>query len=109
MKRDLYPELAWFLGTRYHEDWTLEADTALQIAVLFAADEDPVLVSKVVRELDEVLRSERTDAGLAVLVAELGSRYDPGAEGRSVRAWLEDVRKILAPKSNTTHSSDAGN
>jgi hypothetical protein len=93
-----YGSLANFLSTRFHEDWKLEAGTPSEVAEKFATEASSASVAAVLNDLDKILASAPDERELDILMASLGCRYDPIADGKSSRSWLEETRAILAGK-----------
>ena len=50
---------------------------------------------QMVGEIEVILAGSHSDSELRTLIAHLGSRYDPGAEGGEVRPWL---RSCVLPR-----------
>lgn len=83
-----------FFAGRFHQDWDLDAPT-WQAAVMGFAVEQPGSVDAVLVGIANLLETA-SDAELpAILTVELGSCWEPIAEGLSAREWLLGIVAIL--------------
>ena len=96
MAETKFPMLAQFLGAYFHQDWLLEDANSGTIIQQYICDESPVVVNKVIQELDQLLSFSLSDAELRDVVFNvLGCYYEPEA-GKSMKEWLQWVRSTLA-------------
>jgi hypothetical protein len=92
----LSPELHQFFGGSFHQDWTLDHETADDVVQAFVAEATPHERLMVARALKDLL--DLPDESLGEAIFALGAYYDPTADGLTVRQWLESlVRNILVP------------
>lgn len=101
---DDYADLENFLSAYFHQDWQAEHDTPEAVAAYFAASESGEQVDAVRMQLAELLARNDDEAALAAAVRGFGGEYDYSADGKTCRAWLQDVMSILG---NPTASPDA--
>jgi hypothetical protein len=88
--------LGQFLGAYFHQDWTLESADAEGVLRRFAAEESPAAVRQVCDEIGLLLSRGLGDEGLSrVIHGELGSYYDPAADGLTAGEWLRHVEAFL--------------
>lgn len=92
-----HSHLAQFLGTRFHEDWTLDYGSSEDAVQDFVMKETPAQVAGVIAEIDQVLQ-RGTQISLQDL-RNLGAAIDPTAEGRTPTDWLEWVQAELQRRS----------
>jgi hypothetical protein len=91
------PQLAQFFGGWFHQDWTDEgSDLPGDVVRRYAREETPRTVRSTMEEIDRLLASRLPPAQMRrLMVDELGCAYDPTLEGKTFRAWLREVRKLL--------------
>ncbi|XWN32958.1 MAG: contact-dependent growth inhibition system immunity protein [Devosia sp.] len=92
-----YYELRYnFIGGYFHQDWTLNADTYVEVVEDFIADHDLEFIDVVVGQLREYIAEIELNSPSDEEIQEfLKCEYYFQADGLTGRRWLEDVLKIL--------------
>ncbi|MCL6539151.1 MAG: hypothetical protein K6T87_00940 [Roseiflexus sp.] len=88
-----YRDLSNFIAVRFHQDWDLDAADADEVVAQFFADRpDPLYLRALAAQIRRFINEYGDDAGIeAALEETLWCSYEPSADGRSARAWLEDL------------------
>jgi len=91
------PRLGQFFGAWFHQDWIEEGYASpVEVVRAFARDETPKVVRETIKEIEALLASRLAPAQMRRLIADdLGCAYDPTMEGKTFRAWLREVSRIL--------------
>jgi len=96
MRPTPWPELERFLGGWFHEDWMLDYGEADDAVRAYAEEVRAPRVAQVVGELNDLLSRGLSEADLRNLVWwQLLGRYDPTADGLTMKEWLERVTRLL--------------
>ena len=62
----------------------------------YAREETPLAVRETMKEIESLLASRPSPTEMRrLLLDDLGCAYDPTLDGKSFRAWLREVNKIL--------------
>ena len=88
-----YRDLSNFIAVRFHQDWDLDAADADEVVAQFFADRpDPLYLRALAAQIRRFINEYGDDAGIeAALEETLWCSYEPSADGRPARAWLEDL------------------
>ena len=96
MAADRYYTLQRFFLSRFHPDWRLDAPTADQVAREFVASEDSEYVSRVMRELRELLDEGLPEDQLhELLTRDYSLFFDPWKREVTMEEWLRDLLRSL--------------
>jgi hypothetical protein len=80
----------------FHQDWTLEGETARDVLQAFRDDEPEPVVQQARDQVLELLSRDLDDHELEEELHErLGLQYYPPGDGLSHRQWLEQVAEVL--------------
>jgi hypothetical protein len=91
-----FPELHQFLGAYFHQDWTVEHETAEQVVEAFLADSDPEDLVLVRREITALLDLGKNEFELRdYLLKELSCYYCYWNAWESGASWLCHIAKKL--------------
>lgn len=87
-----FPEVQDFFGAYFHQDWTVEHDTADHVIDAFLIDSDPEDLLKVRQEIIALLEQRKDEAGLRqYLLHELSCYYCYWNEWESGETWLRHI------------------
>ena len=90
-----HENLAEFLGSYFHQDWTSDADTSLGVVRAYLSEWPREEALLAFRELVFLL-SESGDAELQRAVESMGCYFSPAAEGyASFTEWMQRVEEIM--------------
>ena len=96
MRPTPWPELERLLGAWFNLDWTLDYGEADDVLRAYVAEEPAEAVAEAIGELDDLLSRGLSEADLRNLVWwQLLGRYDPTADGLTMKEWLERVTRLL--------------
>ncbi|MES2822465.1 MAG: contact-dependent growth inhibition system immunity protein [Pseudomonadota bacterium] len=90
-----YPNLYEFFAGYFHQDWLEESPTATGIVERYLDEFPKTEVGGASRELRDLLINIPSEDGLAIIVNQLGSYYNPQADGLTYREWLLQVCTLL--------------
>jgi hypothetical protein len=95
MTTHAYPALLQFFGGYLHQDWADEFSSPEQAIAAFI-NQEPVEARRAAQQelADLIPRVPSLEDPVRVLM-DLGSYYDPTADGHTVAGWLEHVRATL--------------
>ena len=93
--KTLYPNLYELFAGYFHQDWPEDSPTATGIIERYLGESSDEDVGKALKELHELLSNVTDDEELANIVNQLGSYYNPQADGITHREWLMQVSKLL--------------
>lgn len=93
------PHLAQFFGGWFHQDWIDDGyATPADVVRDYIKSETPEMVQETYKELSTLLAARLTPHQMGNLVGDaLACAYDPAADGKSWRAWLREVEKLMRP------------
>jgi hypothetical protein len=95
MSRD-FPELHDFFGAYFHQDWTVEYDTAEQVIDAFLADSDSEDLMTARQELDVLIGRKMDESVLReYLLTELSCYYCYWNVWESGEIWLRHIANRL--------------
>ncbi|MEH2319013.1 contact-dependent growth inhibition system immunity protein [Nostoc sp.] len=97
-----YPELTYFFGAYFHQDWTVMYDwqgneATFEVVVCDFKNNNPKeTVIQATQELEQLLKQNLTESSLRRIVTDkLGANvYAPGM-GLTYQKWLEAVLTVL--------------
>lgn len=96
-----FPTLQNLFSAYFHQDWSLEHDSADAVVDAWREGEDDEYIARAREELDRLLARDLDDAALGAAVRALGSEYDPTRDGSRSdggwRDWLTSVQRRLHP------------
>jgi len=91
-----FPELHQFLGAYFHQDWTVEHETAEQVIDAFLADSDVEDLVIVRREISALLKLGKDEMGLRdYLLKELSCYYCYWNSWESGVSWMQHISDRL--------------
>ena len=94
-----FPELHQFLGAYFHQDWTVEHETAEQVIDAFLADSDSEDLVIVRREIGALLNLGKDEMELRdYLLKELSCYYCYWNAWGSGVAWMQHIAGRLADR-----------
>lgn len=91
----IYPNLYDFFAGYFHQDWPEESPTASDVVEKYLGEFPRNEIDEAVRELRNLLTNTPAEGDLASLVNQLGSYYNPQADGLTYREWLLQVCALL--------------
>lgn len=106
MSDEPYPRLAYLMRAYFHQNWAAgyrragAAPTYQQLVADVRDGERAGVVAGILADLDDVLAQDFSEDDLRELSRRLGSQFSPTGTGTTYRAWLTDVRTILAAPGN---------
>ena len=84
-------------GAYLNQDWAEEYDSVDEAVRDFVANEPPALVDAARAQLETLLAAPHDEQELSeILLRDLWSGYWPPGEGRTVRAWFEQLVEQLS-------------
>jgi hypothetical protein len=90
-----YANLREFLGAYFHQDWTLDSDSSMDVARFYLSEwprEEAILAMKEI----ELLLSSRSEEDVDRLVESMGCYFVPSAEGyKSFADWLRSIEMLM--------------
>jgi hypothetical protein len=89
------PHVRRLCAAYLNEDWRTFGPRPEDAVARFAADLGPAEREAAAREVDRLLARGREDAALRRALDHVRCGYDPAADGRTARDFLEAVRTIL--------------
>lgn len=93
----VYPQLRHFARAYFHQDWDLEAPTALGVVQNFKANVHPDVTAALTSEIRSILDSGMTDDEIGDLwLKTCRAEYLPSADGMTYRSWLAAVMDVLS-------------
>lgn len=94
-----YPTLQNLFSGYFHQDWSLEHDSADAVVDAWRESEDAGYLANARQELDRLLARDLDDAALGAAVRHLGSEYDPTRDPSrgdgGWRDWLVSIQQRL--------------
>lgn len=90
-----YPNLYEFFAGYFHPDWPEESLTATGVVERYLNELPKNEVDEATRELRSLLTNVPAEDDLSSIVNQLGSYYNPLADGLSYREWLLQVCTLL--------------
>ncbi len=94
-----FPTLQNLFSAYFHQDWSLEHDSADAVVDSWREGEDAEYIARARDELDRLLARDLDDAALGAAVRALGSEYDPPRDTArgdgGWRDWLVSVKQRL--------------
>lgn len=89
-----YANLAEFLATYFHQDWTSDADSSMEIAQIYLSEWPRQEVSLAMQEI-ALLLTESEDEVVRIIDG-MGCYFVPASEGYdSAAAWLRSVEALM--------------
>ncbi|MBL9170723.1 MAG: hypothetical protein JNN07_23525 [Verrucomicrobiales bacterium] len=95
MSTSSFPKLEQFLGSYFHQDWPLEAETTSEIIEAYRRKASPRSLSDLTQELAELRAEKLNETQLRKRMEALGACLDPSAEGLSYSQWLANLESTL--------------
>jgi uncharacterized membrane protein len=89
----------------FHQDWTLDGKTALEVLQSFRDDEPEPVVRQARQEAADLLAKNLDEAALENELERRGLQYYPPGDGLTHRAWLEQVVETFALPRQTNGST----
>ncbi len=96
MTENQYPRLADFMGGWFHQDFDMEGETVAEIVAAFLNVTSAVEKEALRADIERFL-AEHTSQLDAAFEAVFQPDVLPGALSGSTRAFLEEIRELLAP------------
>jgi hypothetical protein len=93
MMRDRFPDLAYFFGCYFHQDWDLEANTWQGVVQNFLNGEHPDYVKAATTQLGQLLSMNLDEKALEEALDELGNFRSPAPQ--TYGAWLNELHWLL--------------
>lgn len=93
-----FPNLWQFLGCYFHQDWTLDFDSADSAVKSFIDEEPDDFINSVYNEL-RLFVSIYDAKKLSKIALDLGCYYNVSADGLTMYEWLSDVLRQLERQS----------
>ncbi|WUR15024.1 contact-dependent growth inhibition system immunity protein [[Empedobacter] haloabium] len=90
-----YPNLYEFFAGYFHPDWPEESLTATGVVERYLSEFPRDEVREASRELRNLLINAPVEDDLSRIVNQLGSYYNPQADGLTYRGWLLQVCALL--------------
>jgi len=87
------PALRNFLSAYFHQDWSMEHDSADAVVSYFLDSEADAEIVAVRDDLEKVAAEGLDEGALGARMRTLGSEYDPSRDGGSWRDWLATLRE----------------
>lgn len=90
-----YENLAEFLGTYFHQDWTSDTDSSLELARIYLSEWPREEALLAMQELVLLLRTQDDDE-VARTIAGMGCYFVPASEGyTSASDWLRTIEALM--------------
>ena len=90
-----YPNLYEFFAGYFHQDWPEESPTTTGVVERYLGEFPKNEVDEASKELRKLLANTLAEDALASIVNQLGSYYNPQADGLTYREWLLQVCTLL--------------
>lgn len=90
------PALENFLSGYFHQDWTMEHDTADGVVAAYLGGEADEQIVAVRDDLARIASEGLDEAALGARLRSLGSEYDPTVDGGSWQDWLAALQAAFA-------------
>ena len=90
------PALENFLSAYFHQDWTLEHDTAAGVVDAYLGGEADAEIAAVRGDLARIAAEGLDEAALGARLQALGSEYDPTRDGGSWQGWLAALQAAFS-------------
>ena len=89
-------ELEYLARAYFHQDFDLDAPTAIDLVREFRQGETPEISGQLAREVEELLQTGDESAMRHEWINELGAYYEPDRRsGLTYREWFEKVLEVL--------------
>ncbi|WP_342755387.1 contact-dependent growth inhibition system immunity protein [Pantoea sp. MBD-2R] len=89
-----FENIAYLLGAYFHQDWFYDAPTPDDVIGYFVENESADRVLALKQEISQLLASDNVSISDTFIIDNNGY-YDPGADGLTVREWLQNIQHIL--------------
>ena len=86
------PALENFLSAYFHQDWSMEHDTATGVVEAYLGSEADAEIVAVRDDLARLAGEGLDEGALGARMQSLGSEYDPTRDGGSWQAWLATLQ-----------------
>ena len=86
------PALENFLSAYFHQDWSMEHDTADGVVEAYLGSEADAEIVAVRDDLARLSSEQLDEAALGARLRRLGSEYDPTRDGGSWQGWLDRLQ-----------------
>ena len=86
------PALENFLSAYFHQDWSMEHDTADGVLEAYLGSEADAEIVAVRDDLARLAGEQLDEAALGARLRGLGSEYDPTRDGVSWQGWLDRLQ-----------------
>lgn len=86
------PALENFLSAWFHQDWSMEHDTADGVVEAYLGSEADAEIVAVRDDLARLAGEQLDEAALGARLRGLGSEYDPTRDGASWQGWLDRLQ-----------------
>ena len=88
--------LRYLARTYFHQDYDLEAPTALGVVETFRADETEQTVAELLADIEEAISTATSEGELEeIWLRQCGSMYNPRTDGLTFRAWFDSMLSVL--------------
>lgn len=91
----MYPSLQHLLGAYFHQDCFVDSTNADTVLGDYLRDSSVQEVTAALGEIRQLLEHEKTEAALVTTLLDLGSFYQPSADGFTSKQWLERLASTL--------------
>lgn len=90
-----YQNLEEFLGSYFHQDWTSDASSSMEIVMKYLSEWPADEAKVTLRELGSLLATHDEEA-VRSAVTKMGCYFEPSSEGcASFTGWLKAVEKEM--------------
>nr|WP_298128930.1 contact-dependent growth inhibition system immunity protein [uncultured Pseudoxanthomonas sp.] len=90
-----YTNLAEFLGAYFHQDWTSDADSSMEVAQIYLSEWPRQESNLAMREI-ACLLNDRSEEEIARIIEGMGCYFVPASEGyASTTDWLRSVEALM--------------
>ncbi|MBX3664755.1 MAG: hypothetical protein KF834_03625 [Burkholderiales bacterium] len=91
----IYKNLEEFLGSYFHQDWTSDAPSSMQIVANYLAEWPIAEANAALQEITSLLSIEKEDE-LRKKVIQMGCYFEPSSEGyASFTDWMKAIEKEM--------------
>lgn len=90
------PALENFLSAYFHQDWSMEHDTADGVVDAYLGSEADAEIVAVRDDLQSLAAEGLDEAALGARMQRLGSEYDPTRDGGTWQGWLARLQAAFA-------------
>jgi hypothetical protein len=106
-KTDDFDELSNFLQCYFHQDWSVDSETADDVVALFlVGNRSAKELRTIADQIRQFVDMHGDDITIErALFTELGCYYMPSGDNRSATAWLEVVRSMMLNAADSAESS----